>query len=166
MNLDFERDIVIDENALDVEWLEQPRLALKYGKYLVQTKAEVRRLEQLKKTVKAELILEATEKPEECCKKPKPTIQDIESYYRRHPRYKEVVEELNKALEEMEFAEIAFKEIAITRKKALEELVELFGLQYFAGPKEPRNLSEEAKKRREISKKISEKLNREEEDVF
>jgi len=29
MNLDSEKDIVIDESALDVEWLEQPRLALK-----------------------------------------------------------------------------------------------------------------------------------------
>ncbi|KKM60272.1 hypothetical protein LCGC14_1543490, partial [marine sediment metagenome] len=30
--MDYETDIVIDESALDVEWLEQPRLFLQYGR--------------------------------------------------------------------------------------------------------------------------------------
>jgi hypothetical protein len=40
------------------------------------------------------------------------------------------------------------------RKDALENLVRLHGLQYFAGPKVPRNLSEEREYREEQQKKV------------
>ena len=162
--LNFEKDLEIDEQALDVEWLEQPKLALKYARYLKDCRHEERRLEEEKKNKRSELILEANENPKELLKKDKPNAADIEAYYRTHPDYQKIVEELNEAKEEAEFADRAYQQIAWTRKKALENLVVLHGQQYFAGPAEPRDLSEEReKKRREANKNVKLKRNKKKE---
>ena len=63
--------------------------------------------------------------------------------------------------EELEYAELAFQEIAWTRKKSLENLVILHGQQYFAGPKMPRNISEEREiKQKSVNEKIGSGLKR------
>ncbi len=141
--MDYEKDITIDETALDIEWLDQASLALKYAKHLTQLKARVARLEEKKKTKRSELILEVNEDPIELINKKTPNAADIEAYYRTDEEYKEIVKELLLVREEAEFAELAFQEIAWTRKKSLEYLVILHGQQYFAGPKVPRDLSKE-----------------------
>jgi len=146
--LNYEKDVQIDETALDVEWLEQAPLALKYALYAARCNSEVRRLTELKKIIKSELIIEATANPKEVIGKDKPTVADVEAFYTCHERYRKITEELLKAQEEAEFAETAKNEICFTRKKALEMLVELHGQQYFAGPQVPRNLTEEREKRR------------------
>ncbi len=145
--MDYEKDITIDENALDIEWLDQASLALKYAKHLTQLKARVARLEEKKKTKRSELILEVNENPIELMNKKTPNAADIEAYYRTDEEYKEIIKELLLVQEEAEFAELAFQEIAWTRKKSLEYLVILHGQQYFAGPKIPRDLSKEWEQR-------------------
>ncbi len=145
--MDYEKDITIDENALDTEWLDQASLALKYAKHLTQLKARVARLEEKKKTKRSELILEVNENPIELMNKKTPNAGDIEAYYRTNEEYKEIIKELLLVHEEAEFAELAFQEIAWTRKKSLEYLVILHGQQYFAGPKVPRDLSKEWEQR-------------------
>lgn len=160
MALDYEHDIMIDETALDVEWLEQAPLAIKYAKQVVELREEVRRLKELKKLTRSELILEANKYPEKCCHKQKPNANDIEAYYRSHENYLDVIDELNDAISELEFAEDIKNEISFTRKAALENLVVLHGQQYFAGPRTPRNITEERKKRsKEVAANISKKLN-------
>lgn len=146
--MNYEEDVQIDETALDVEWLEHGALALRYARHAAQCAAEVRRLEEVKKTIRSELILEVNANPELIGKK-SPNAGDIEAYYRSHPRYQKAVEKVLAAQEEAEFAEVAKNEICFTRKKALEMLVQLHGQQYFAGPRIPRDLAEE----REIRQK-------------
>ena len=158
--IDFEKDIQIDEKALDVEWLEQGLLAMRYVKYLTKLKARVRRLEEKKKTIRSELILEANEDPEGTIGKKKPNANDIEAYYRSHGDYKEVVEELLDAIEEAEFAELAKNEICWTRRLALENLVKLHGQMYFAGPSVPRDLTKERKLHKGRQQSMARKLNR------
>lgn len=159
--LNFEQDIRIDESALDVEWLEQTSLAVKYAKNAVKAAARVRQLEEEKKTIRSELILEANEDPKGTIGKDKPNAADIEAYYRNHTRYKRTLINLLEAQEEAEFAEVAKNEICYTRKKALEMLVILHGQQYFAGPSVPRNLSEVyAKAQQEKQKQIDRKVGR------
>lgn len=147
--MNYEEDVQIDETALDVEWLEHGALALRYARHAAQCAAEVRRLEEVKKTIRSELILEVNANPEELIGKKSPNAGDIEAYYRSHPRYQKAVEKVLAAQEEAEFAEVAKNEICFTRKKALEMLVQLHGQQYFAGPRIPRDLAEE----REIRQK-------------
>jgi len=141
--LDYEKDMQIDPDALDIEWLEQASLALKYGKHACDLRAEVKRLEEKVKTVRSELIRKANNDPEGCCNKAKPNAADIEAYYRSHDDYKSIVAMAQEAEYELEFAELAKNEICYTRKAALENLVTLHGQQYFAGPKVPRDISKE-----------------------
>jgi hypothetical protein len=141
--LDYEQDMRIDETALDVEWLEQPQLAVSYGQHVAGLRREVNRLEEQKKIRRSELIQEANEDPKGTVGKDKPNAADIEAYYRRDKGYQEIVDDLLSAQYDLEMAEVAKNEIAFTRKAALENLVRLHGQQYFAGPSVPRDLSKE-----------------------
>lgn len=151
--IDYERDISIDESALDVEWLEQAQLGLKYGRFIARLHKKVTLADEKKKTVRSELIMEANKFPVKCCGKDKPNAADIEAYYRNHPDYKEAVQNLIDAQYEAEYGEVAKNEICWTRKAALENLVKLHGQMYFAGPKVPRDLSKEfeTRKKQELS---------------
>jgi hypothetical protein len=150
--MNYEKDVNIDETALDVEWKDQAPLALKYAKHLSRLNAEVAKLEEEKKTKRSELILKVNKDPMELIGKKTPNAADIEAYYRTDPEYKEIIKDLLEAQEEAEYANLAHKEIALTRKKALENMVILHGQQYFAGPSVPRDFSYEVQQRREQEK--------------
>ncbi|MFA5525873.1 MAG: hypothetical protein WC992_03520 [Acholeplasmataceae bacterium] len=152
-DIDYERDVRIDESALDVEWLNQPSLALKYARLSAYWNDMVRRLDERKKTIRSELILKVNANPAALLGKDKPNAGDIEAYYRADTGYQSVVSELNDAMKESEYANLAKDEICYTRKKALENLVVLHGQQYFAGPTVPRDLS--AEYRRKESQRVT-----------
>lgn len=154
--LNYEKDCNIDESSLDVEWLEQTTIAMKYGKYWAFCKKNVAQIEEELKLIKSELIKEANENPVQCCKKEKPTAVDIEAYYRDHKRHKEAKQKFIEAQYELDIAEIAKNEISFTRKATLEALVTLFGQQYFAGPSMPRDISTERAKAQAFKKKQEE----------
>lgn len=156
--MDYEQDIRIDETALDVEWLEQASLALKYGRHWAIRKRRLTEAEEKIKVIRAELIAEANADPVKCCKKDKPNAADIEAYYRNHTRHKEAKDEWVKAQYELDMAEIAKNEISFTRKAALENLVRLHGQQYFAGPSIPRDLNWERAQRDKEQKETSEEI--------
>ena len=150
--MNYEEDIKINDQALDLEWLDQPALAIKYGIELVRLRKKVAVLEEKVKVIRSELINKAWEKPEKYLKQPKGSVQTVEAFYRSHKKHKKVKQELIEAQGELDFAEIAKNEISFTRKSALENLVKLFASDYFAGPNVPRDLS----KIREDRKKSSE----------
>lgn len=142
-DIDYNKDMDIDESALDVEWCNQIALTMKYVKNFNYWSDKVRRLEESKKVCRSILINQANADPKRCTNKDKPNAADIEAFYRADPDYIETVEELLNAEQEKEFAELAYKEMSYTRKAALENLVKLAMANYFAGPEIPRNLTEE-----------------------
>ena len=139
---EYLEDIRIDENSLDIEWLEQASLAMKYGKIWNDAKKKVRMIEEQIKVTRSELIEEAYENPQELLNVSKATAQTVEAYYRNDEAYKELKDALIEAEHELNIIEIAKNEICFTRKSALENLVVLHGQQYFAGPKVPHNLTQ------------------------
>jgi hypothetical protein len=146
--MNYEKDIMIDENALDVEWLDQSELAIKYGKYWVECKEELMRAEENVKVVTAELTLEINQNPESFLGEGiKVTDVKIESAVRINQRHLEAKELWINAMSRFNEAEIVKNEISFTRKAALENLVQLHGQNYFAGPSVPRNLHNEKEKR-------------------
>jgi len=147
--MNYERDMEIDETALDIEWLDQAELALKYGKIYASRKRDLAKAEERVKVIRAELIAEANSDPKHCCGKDKPNAADIEAYYRNNLSHKKAKEEWVRAQYELDMAEIAKNEVSFTRKAALENLVTLYVAGYFAGPKMPRNLVSERKKKRD-----------------
>ena len=158
--MNYEDDMRIDETSLDIEWLEQASLAMKYGRHYAECRSTLFRAEEKIKVTRAELIAEANEDPMECCNKEKPNAADIEAYYRNHKRHKEAKREWLDAQFELDIADIAKNEISFTRKVALENLVRLHGQQYFAGPKIPRDLSWEREQRQVNTNKIVKKMTR------
>lgn len=150
--LNYEEDIKIDESALDIEWLKQTALSLKYGRHFSNLKSIQRRLEEQKKIIRSELILKVNKNAEALIGKKSPNAGDIEAFYRNDPGYKSVIEDLNDAIEAAEFAEIAYQQISWTKKAALENLVKLNGQQYFAGPSMPRDLTKEVENKERIQR--------------
>ena len=142
--MNFEKDVNIDETILDVEWLEQPSLMLKYGKLVVEARKEYDLAKENLDVVKAELDKEIRSNPEKF-ELAKATESAILSAILTHPRYKEASERLIEAKYNLSMYQTAANAID-AKKSALENLVKLHGQQYFAGPKVPHDLSAERQK--------------------
>lgn len=164
MELNYEKDILIDETSLDVEWLNQAALAMRYGKYWADCQLKVQQAEERIKLIRAELVKEANEDPDSTLGEGvKPTGPNIEAYYRNHKRHKQAKQEWVEACYELNIADIAKKEISTTRKAALENLVRLHGQSYFSGPNMPRDINFEAEKVRKAKDtdgRIAERMKR------
>jgi len=143
----YERELTIDTEALDVEWLEQPKLFMKYSRKKAKALLRAKRTHEKLKTIRSELIMQAHSGGKKLigCT---PTGPTVDAWVRAHPDYIEAKEEQITAEFEadiLDAAVFAFHQ----RKAALENLVILHGQQYFAGPRVPRNLTEEYAQARE-----------------
>lgn len=140
---DFKKDVEINPNQLDVEWLRQPALYQKYSEACAEANDDLKRAEQRMKVIRSELILEASERGEDVLGKGvKPTGPTIEAYYRNHKEHQDAKEEYFKAAKRAEMLTNAL--FALQQKKvALENLVRLLTSNYFASPSVPRDLSAE-----------------------
>lgn len=147
--MNYEQDVRINEKALDVEWLDQPELAIKYGREWVAAKKKVALLDEKLKVTRSELIKEAISDPEKAFGVKLNTVSDTkaESYYRTHKKHKKIKQQLIEAQEELDLLEIIKNEVSFSRKTALENLTKLHIADYFAGPNVPRNLTNERNKR-------------------
>lgn len=161
-NLDFKEDIKIDPSILDVEWLMQPQLFMKYAEALATAEKRVDRAKEVLDITKAELDSAVRSDPEPyTMSDKKPTEGQISNIIAQQPEFKEKLKAFNDARSEVRIL-IAAVRAFDQRKVALENLVRLHGQSYFAGPLEPRdlklNFEDEARKRQARSKVYS-KLN-------
>jgi len=142
MNLDYQKDVRINESALDLEWLDQPELAIKYGKEYSIAKKKVAILDEKIKVLRSKLIRKAWENPDECLGAGiKPADQKVEAYYRTHKKHIKLKAEWIEAQYELDLTEVAKNEVCFTRKSSLEYMSKLYMSDYFAGPSVPRDLS-------------------------
>lgn len=139
--MNYEHDIRIDETALDVEWLEQASLMMRYTKYMAQCAMSVDQAKEKLDVVKAELDFKIRSNPEEHGIS-KITEAVVFNTILLSQEYKDANAELLQAKYEYDIAKAAVSAMH-ARKDALENLVKLHGMQYFAGPRIPRDLSEE-----------------------
>jgi len=156
--MNYERDIHIDETSLDIEWLEQSALMFKYG----TNEADMEREKDLAKErldlVKADLDKSIRENPEKFGIA-KITEAAVSNTIISQDEHKTAYHEFLEIQHEYNIAKVAVRAVA-QRKDALENLVRLHGQQYFAGPKIPRDLSEERKAYRESTDKRVRKIRR------
>jgi hypothetical protein len=151
--MNYENDIRIDETALDVEWLEQPSLMMKYTNHQATTaKAEEEAKEELE-LVKAELDKAIRSNPDRY-DIDKITEAVVIATITIHKDYQKASTAVIEAKYENNIAKGAVKAFD-ARKDALENLVRLHGQQYFAGPKVPRDLSFEAQQKHNQKKSDS-----------
>jgi hypothetical protein len=158
--MNYEDDISIDESALDIEWLRQPELTMKYGLEAAQKRKDMDLAKERLDFIRSKLDKEIRENPESRGLV-KVTEAAIQNAILLQPEYQSASSDYISAKYEYEIVMVAVKALE-AKKAALENLVRLHGQLYFAGPKVPRDLEQEWKKRKdkEISFRISQKLKR------
>lgn len=139
--MNYEKDVTIDENSLDTEWLQQPRLMYQYASHLADAVRNYEWMKEQLEVVRAELDKDIRNNPE------KHGIQKItETVVQNTILLMEEYQAANnnqiKARYELDMAKAGVRAID-GKKDALENLVRLHGQQYFAGPSVPRDLSRE-----------------------
>ena len=154
MNYDefnYERDRQIDPTALDVEWLDQ---ANRFGRYAEAAAYAEQKLDKAKETlevIKAQLDSRIRQDPDKYLGKDvKITNPAVDAVILQHKDYTEANETYLKAKLNFGLLTAAVKTMA-QRKDALENLVRLQGQNYFASPREPRDLGQEWNKRAQQS---------------
>lgn len=160
--MNYEEEIKINEDALDIEWLEQPSKMLMVTQHQAKCRLEMDLAAQDLDLVKADLDKDIRTNPQnyDLAKITETVVQNTilsqEEYLEANQMYLNAKYEHEVA----KGAVIAFEQ----RKNALENLVRLFGQNYFAGPSVPRNLKEEIEKKeklkQQVNSNISKKLNK------
>ena len=156
--LDYEHDVKIDPDALDIEWLNQAELMRKYSTYAAYAKQSVDEAKERLDVGKAKIEMDVRSDPA-AYGLSKPTEAGIQSTILLQEGYQNLVHEYNEAKYEYEIALAGVR--AIDQKKtALENLVKLLAASYFAGPQSPRDLRKEHleeldRKRKNTKVKIS-----------
>ncbi len=139
--MNFETDIKIDETALDVECLEQPRLMMQYGQLVAEKERQLAKAKTNMEVVKAELDKDIRSDPA-AYDIPKITETVVAGVIYLSPEYQDAEKTVREATYEWKVAKAAVEAIQ-QKKDMLEALIRLHGQQYFAGPKIPRDLHEE-----------------------
>jgi hypothetical protein len=139
--LNYEEDTKIDPKALDVEWLEQANLMLRYTKHAAAMEKVRDEAKEALGVKRAQIEMDIRNNPD-AYKLAKPTEAGIASTILLQKEYQELAAELTQAQYELGIAIGAVRAID-QRKTALENLVKLLGQSYFAGPKAPRDLNQE-----------------------
>ena len=146
---DYERDIEIDESALDVEWLEQPQLMRRYCHLAAHAHQAMLLAEERLNFVKSTLARDIRADPAAFEVMPGSrgiTEDQIKAATRIQESYRAASRSYISAQYEYEVAQGAVRSFD-QRKSALENLVRMHGQQYFAGPSVPRDLSAERQRR-------------------
>jgi len=139
--MNYEQDMTIDVDALDVEWAGQARLMMQYAKHAAKIRLEVERKKEELDIVRAGLDKDIRIDPERFSIF-KLTESVVSSTIITQREYMEVNEEFLLLQYESNMAQGAVRALE-GKKTALENLVKLHGQQYFAGPSVPRDLSKE-----------------------
>lgn len=132
----LDEDLHIKKTDLANEWVKQPNLFAKYA----TASAELKRIAQEKteraKLVKSELKADAAENPDGCLGRGvKPSNEKIEAYATAHGDYQNAIHDAIEAQYRADMAENVVFALH-QRKSALENLVRLASMEYFATPNE------------------------------
>jgi len=150
-DLDPENDINTTPEDLDVEWLRQSGLFLKYSKAAADCELAVKRAHENLKVIRSELILEANNAGAK-------NDAAREAYYRTHPRHQEAKEELFQAEYERDIIN-GGKSSIYMKKSALENFVKLAAMGWTSVPVAPKSFEQLSAKMEEYeSRSVNEKI--------
>jgi len=136
MKSDDKSFLDINEHELDKEWIEQPRLYHKYARKLADARLAFDEAKANLDLVSADLDNKIRESPEDYDLE-KVTEPGIKNCVLLQDEYREAIQALNDARHEVNVLEAAVSALD-HRKRALEKLVDLFAMDYFAEPKTPK----------------------------
>lgn len=140
MSLDYDKDLTIDPQALDVEWLRQPRLYMRYAEQLANAREYLSRASERLDITRAEAGNKARENF--AAAGTKTTVDMVRDAAQNDPDVKADSDAVIKAEHEVNILQAAVRAFD-QRKDALENMVRLHGQMYFAGPSVPRDIGKE-----------------------
>ncbi len=132
----FVDSLEIDHNALDIEWLEQPKKFFRVSKKLADAREEMHDASLQLDVIVAEVGQETREALE------KPTVAAVADAVIQDKRVIEAKQMLKNYRNEVDVCQAEVSAMDM-RKKALENAVRLLGLEYFASPQTPRDIDAE-----------------------
>jgi len=148
-NLDYEANLRIDEDALDLECLDQPMRFMEVARASATAEFEhdeAKNRTELTYATVDDNIRTSLDKYETCPKDAKGNLKPTEVWLANQIRmkasYKAAQKEQNEAKKNMNVLKGAVKAWE-QRKGSLETLTKLAGQSYFAGPSVPRDLPNE-----------------------
>lgn len=155
MESDYEKDLAIDPDALDTEWLVQPTLTMRYAECCADARLIMDRAEEVLDLKRAELDADIRNHPQKygVAQDGKLTEARVSGIILQQSSYQATTEKYLIAKYDMEVLSAAVKAFD-HRKAALENLVRLQGQGYFAGPMAPRDLRGEYQKRAEMIRQV------------
>lgn len=139
--LDYEKDLEIDPENLDVEWVEQPSLYMMYAKAFsdaCKTRDFAKERRDIYKAKFADSLRKTQDKISEA---------RIESEVSKDKEYLDLQKKRLNAEYEVSLLQGALYALD-HKKRALEKLVDLSNREYFSSPKLGRNLGDEVAKRK------------------
>lgn len=153
---DYEGDISIDIDALDVEWLNQANVYWKYSKACADARNEMDTAYQNAKVAEASIGQQMRTDPEQFGLK-KSTEGAVADAMKTH---KEVVDAREAHLEAKYNYEVLLSAVRSLemKKEALENLVRLSQQDYFTLPSEPRETGQIKEKLKEKTKETNAKV--------
>jgi hypothetical protein len=133
--------IDIDRYRLDDEWIGQAKQYLTHSEKLAEARLWFDTAKTELDLIKAELDQKIRDDPVQFGL-PKVTETAVQNAVLLQPEHKAAAEKLNRSRYEMGVIQAAVDALE-HRKRALENLVQLHGMQYFAEPKAPPEMKEE-----------------------
>jgi len=153
----YDKDISIDESAIEQEWLRQSDLVMKYGLKLAEAEFHLNRKSEELSSKKAELDIDIRSNPEKYDLE-KVTEPAIKAAMSLDEGYKEVNTKILQLQLEVQGYRAVLRALD-SKEKALSSLTKLHGQEYFAGPMIPRNIVEERKQFQEdLDEKVGNRL--------
>lgn len=138
---EIELDISVDENALDREWVGQPRLFFRYAAKLADARRDSEQAKTEVELVKAELELAIRSSPEkfELAKITEAAVTATVLSQGEYGRVRQASLDAKHTVDVLEAAVTALEH----RKRALEGLVQLRLANYYSSPKAPEGAKED-----------------------
>lgn len=158
MDNEFDDDIKIDPDQLDLECVRQPELFWTWSKRAVEARAAKDQAEFEFEVTVAELQLRCRTNPSKFGLDERVTVDAVKAAVTASDDYSTAAKKLHRMTETSMLLDKAVAAMDI-RKRMLETLVSLHGMQYFAGPEVPRNLGDiYMNQQRASDKRLNEKM--------
>ena len=157
--MNYEHEMYIDEDSLDIECLDQPALMLKYSRKLAELKQQRDLDKESFDLAVAEIDKEIREDPESFGLS-KITEAVVQNTIKTTKKYQSAMKTYLQARYEVDVCQGAVSAVE-QRKSMIEALIKLHGQQYFAGPSVPHNLTElRETKAKKSTQKVAERMKR------
>jgi len=150
IKLDFQKDVAVDPDILDILWVKQPSLYMHYSEESARANDLVRRKKHELEVLDAKLDQKIRIRMEGEGKKT--TEAGVKSMVIQDEERLKFLIEYNDAQYDADLYSSAVKAMEM-KKVALQALVSLWAGSYFAGPSVPRNLGKEMRIQEEGTKK-------------